>query len=212
MSSGFINDKSLTIIKYLFRNFDSSPHMRGIARDTGVSKSTTSRILSKLYENDIVTKHEQGNQTFFGLNLDNMIVINHCALALALEFDRIKRSHPSLHKQLKSFVDSCENISCIYSIVLFGSAARGEHGKKSDLDLLVLMDDLNETKKIEQISSAINASYSQNISPTTITPDSFLSELKDDNLLYLAILKEGMPVYGSENYLRIAFKYVREIK
>jgi len=212
MSSGFINDKSLKIIKYLFRNFDSSPHLRGIARNTGVSKSTTGRILSKLYESDIVTKHEQGNQTFFGLNLDNLTVINHCALALALEFDRIKRSHPSLYKQLKSFVDSCENIIGIRSIVLFGSAARGEHGKKSDLDLLVLMDDLNETKKIEQISSAINASYSHNISPTTITPDTFLSELKDDNLLYLTILEEGIPVYGSENYLRIAFKYMREIK
>ncbi|MFO7992026.1 MAG: nucleotidyltransferase domain-containing protein [Thermoplasmata archaeon] len=207
MGSDVINDKSLTIIKYLFRNFDSSPHLRGIARNTGVSKSTTSRILSKLYENDVVTKHEQGNQTFFALNLDNLIVINHCALALALEFDGIKQTNPSLHKQLKSFVDSCEKINDIQSIVLFGSAARGEHGKKSDLDLLVLVDDLKSSKKIEQISSAINASYSHNISPTAITPDSFLTELRNGNLLYETILKEGIPIYGSENYLRTAFRY-----
>ncbi len=211
MSSDIVNDKSLTIIKYLFRNFDSSPHLRGIARNSGVSKSTTGRILSKLYEKDVVTKHEQGNQTFFELNLDNLIVINHCALALALEFDGIKQTHPSLYKQLKSFVESCQKISVIRSIVLFGSAARGEHGKKSDLDLLVLADDLKPTKKIEQISSAINASYSHDLSPTTITPTSFLTELSNENLLYQTILKEGIPIYGSENYLRIAFKYMREV-
>ncbi len=212
MSADIGDEKTLKMILYLFRNFDSLPHLRSIARNTGVSKSTTGRILAKLNERDIVKRREQGNQTLFSLNYDNSLVIHHCALALAIEFDRIKENYPSLHKQLRSFADSCEKAmgSKILSIVLFGSVAKGEQEKRSDLDLLLITDDLTHTKKIEQVSSAINASYSHDISPTIITEDTFISELNNGSLLYLNILKEGIPIYGLENYLRITFKQMRK--
>lgn len=214
MSADMGDEKSLKIILYLLRNFDTQPHVRCIARNTDVSTSSTGRILAKLNERDIVRRREQGNQTLYSLNYDNPLVIHHCSLALAIEFDRIKENHPSLHKHLRSFADSCDKAigRNILSIVLFGSAAIGEHEKTSDLDLLVITDDLTHTKKVEHVSSAINASYSHDISPTTITEDAFLSELYKNNLLYQNILREGIPIHGSENYLRITFKYMRTIK
>ncbi len=214
MSSDITNNKSLRILRYLFQHHDSQPHLRGIARDIDVSRSTASRILSKLSKDDIVLRDERGNLTKFMLNLDNFLVIHLCALALALELNDIKENAPSLHRQLESFSDSCvrrlEND--IRSIILFGSAAREEHKEKSDVDVLVLMNDLKHTKKIEKVSSSVNASYTTDVSPTMIMPKTFLAELEDGNLLYRNILKDGLPVYGSESYIRTAFEFMRGIR
>ncbi len=214
MSSDIINNKTLQILRYLFKHYDSQPHLRAIARDIDVSRSTATRILSKSSKNDIVVRDKRGNQTLFMLNFDNFLVIHLCALALALELNDIKENSPSLHRQLESFSDSCVRRleSDIRSIILFGSAAREEHKEKSDVDVLVLMNELKHTKKIEKVSSSINASYTTNVSPTTIMPKTFLAELEDGNLLYLNILKDGLPVYGSESYIRTAFEFMRRIK
>ncbi|OGD93961.1 hypothetical protein A3A48_02250 [Candidatus Curtissbacteria bacterium RIFCSPLOWO2_01_FULL_37_9] len=80
------------------------------------------------------------------------------------------------------------------AIILFGSAARGEMGKDSDFDLLVIQ----ETKKdyfdrVREVRAEIRANVPLDI--IVLTPKE-ARELPKKNSFFAQILKEGKLLYG----------------
>jgi len=202
-------DKENRLLLFLLSNYEELLNVREIARRTGVRKSTASRVLNGLYSKDVLVRKAVGNQVFYSLNTQNPLTLNMCALAYSLKYRELKLSS-SHSKQISSFVDSCIKSlgEGLLSIVLYGSIARGEAGKTSDVDILVILRSLEESDKVETIAQGINASYTSTISPTTVTLNSFAAELKAENMLYLKIVKEGIPIFGTETYLREIFKFM----
>ena len=81
----------------------------------------------------------------------------------------------------------------IHKIILYGSVARGNDTKKSDIDILIISDDY---EKIESLvyneSYKIIIEYDENISPHFMTLDHF-NEIK--NFSFISnILKEGVTI------------------
>jgi predicted nucleotidyltransferase/predicted DNA-binding transcriptional regulator len=206
-------DKENRLLLFFLSNFDKLLNVRKISRITGISKSTTSRILKELYSRGILLRKEVGNQSIYSLNTKNPLTLNLCSLALSLKFSELKIDAP-LSNQITTFMNSCARSleDELLAIVLFGSIARGEVKKESDIDLLVILRSLEDSKKIEQMTQSVNASFTRKISPTTITSKSFLAELKAKNLLYMKIIREGIPIYGIEVYLRWIFSFMEEVR
>ncbi len=202
-------NKESRLLLFSLSNYDDLLNVREISRQTGVSRSTASRILNGLYSKGVLAKKEVGNQVFYSLNTKNLLTLNMCGLALGLKFSELKTDTPPA-TQITAFVGSCAKSleEELLSIVLFGSAARGGVRKESDIDLLVVLRSLKDSKKVDKIAHSINASYTNKISPTAITMKSFAAELKAENLLYLKIVKEGIPIYGAEAYLREVFGFL----
>ena len=91
----------------------------------------------------------------------------------------------------------------IKSIILYGSYARGDFNKKSDVDLLILTD-LNE-KEIEEFRNVIwekcadiEIDVGIVISPLIRNIDEFYS-WSDVKPFYINILKEGVVLHGEKD-------------
>src|SRR3990167_9196632 len=80
------------------------------------------------------------------------------------------------------------------AIILFGSAARGEAGEDSDLDILVIKEtDKPFTDRIREARASVKTNQALDI--IVITPQE-AQELPKKNSFFRQILKEGKLLYG----------------
>lgn len=82
-----------------------------------------------------------------------------------------------------------------YSIILFGSRARGDTTIHSDVDLLVIMDeDVDKSKKEVEIASTLYASpIAKDV--TVTTQNDFTRYSKVPGMAQLAASEEGIAIY-----------------
>ena len=86
----------------------------------------------------------------------------------------------------------------LVSIILYGSYARGDFQKDSDIDIVAIVrgnrEELqNELKKIWDISSDLELEYGTIVSPTVIPYEEF-KQYKNDVPYYRNIQKEGVKI------------------
>lgn len=86
----------------------------------------------------------------------------------------------------------------LVSIILYGSYARGDYQKDSDVDIVAIVkgnrEELqSELKKIWDVSSDLELEYGTIVSPTVIPYEEF-EKYKDDLPYYRNIQKEGVKV------------------
>lgn len=111
----------------------------------------------------------------------------------------------NMRKIVEEFIKELQKLlgDRIKSIILYGSYARGDFNKKSDVDLMVLTD-LNEKEidvyrnKIWERCADIEIDEGIVISPLIRNIDEFYSwsEVKP---FYINILKEGVVLHGEKN-------------
>jgi predicted nucleotidyltransferase len=98
-------------------------------------------------------------------------------------------------------------ISEIHSIVLFGSYAKGTSTKKSDIDLMFIVNDLKNKElreSIERESVGYQYSYNIKISPIITNIEELKKMLKAKELNVGKEVKEyGISLYGHEIFWRI---------
>ncbi|MFH1210135.1 MAG: nucleotidyltransferase domain-containing protein [archaeon] len=98
-------------------------------------------------------------------------------------------------------------ISEIHSIVLFGSYAKGTSTKKSDIDLMFIVNDLKNKElreSIERESASYQYSYNIKISPIITNIEELKKMLKSKELNVGKEVKEyGISFYGHEIFWRI---------
>ena len=101
------------------------------------------------------------------------------------------------HEVLEGLVRQIVDVVHPLRIFLFGSAARGEAGPSSDLDLLAVMPEgVHRRKTAQELYRKIrNAGVAFDVLVATPTD---LEENRDDpGLIYRSILEEGREVYAA---------------
>jgi len=87
--------------------------------------------------------------------------------------------------------------SDIISIVLYGSAARGELRPDSDIDILVISRNKKIEDKVFEIASRFLIDYGQIFSISIRTPEDIRRLVSLGSPFIKSILKEGRVLYGS---------------
>ena len=103
-----------------------------IQQATGISKAGVYRSLEELVQENLIKKNSKGRVLFYSPQSQDSIVKQYKVLNTVTELRKCVQ-------QLKS---------SSRRIVLFGSAARGEDNKKSDIDLFILSKEPKITEKI----------------------------------------------------------------
>jgi len=95
----------------------------------------------------------------------------------------------------------------IHSIIIYGSVARGERTKDSDIDVLVIGKDNEVGEKVSDVSYEIDFEndFKTFITPIHLTTDEIEHRIKDGSPFISAILKEGVILYDDGT-----FKGIRE--
>jgi predicted nucleotidyltransferase len=91
----------------------------------------------------------------------------------------------------------------IEAIVLYGSVARGEAGKDSDVDLLIIVPDGKIRRQILRVSYDLDLEFGTVTSHVYMTPQEFERYLSWGDPFLREVLKEGIVLYDSGFYSKV---------
>jgi len=164
--------------------FMENPHekyyLREAARLLRMSPMTLRRSLDLLLKNKLIIKAEIKNQILYSANLDNPA------------FKYIKIAHNLswfVKKDIVGFIQ--KDIPGASSVVLYGSYAKGEDVKSSDIDLLVIA----PVKK--DISGALSALIGKEVNLSIFTPAQWSKQAVSNRAFYLDVTTEGIILHGT---------------
>jgi len=120
------SDVLLFLTNHRFNNFS----LREIANQIGYSHQSVRRAVNVLSSNELVVESRKSNQRLVQINRRRLSVPEDPILRVPqLEY----------HQPVKAAVTQLrENISDVVGIILYGSVARGDADRRSDIDLWVL--------------------------------------------------------------------------
>ncbi|MFH1589904.1 MAG: nucleotidyltransferase domain-containing protein [archaeon] len=160
---------------------------------TELSHSSLQNAINKLTNLNILKQEKTKSNTFY-------IILNKKLLSLKFSEIAIKQFNNlniRIKNPLRNFL---KNISQeVYTVVLFGSASRGEEQKDSDIDLLIVMNreiDLSNNKKDAEITSKY---------PISIFQATIEQFLKNEDDMIIQARKTGFPIYKEQNFYEAIF-------
>lgn len=121
------NDVLLLLSRHRFDEFT----IGGLADRTGHTKPSVGRAVDTLAANDLVTDEPEGNRRSIGINRARLSVPNDPYLQIPQR---------EFHEPVRVAVEKLRPVlDNILGIVLYGSVARGEADRRSDIDLWILV-------------------------------------------------------------------------
>lgn len=155
--------------------------IRQISKKLGKSYSYTYEVVQKYLSSKVLKARKKGASTLCSLNLDNdrtKILLFECSIE---KKERFKELRPGLAQACEELTEKLKERlkGSLLSLILFGSYAKGEETKESDLDFLVIVPDKKEADEIvHRESSSLEMRYGKRVSPIVITPEMLVNMIK----------------------------------
>jgi len=156
--------------------------VRFLAKKSDIGVATAKRCLDYLLEKDIVKRRIVGKSHLYSLNLEN-ILARHVKILFSL--NQIKES--GLTEEL------LKNYPSITSIVLYGSAARGEDDPFSDIDILLI-----SHKKVKISPLQAEKKLNREMTFLSYTLSEWRRKAKEDKPFYDRVILDGICLYGEK--------------
>ena len=138
----------LEIINQLVK---SNNHVRGLAKELQESHSTISRILKKLTTENVVDFKQEGKNKKFFLR-KNPLTISYVLKGELYKLSKLLKEHPTMSIIIEEILDKTDE----KLIILFGSYAKFNAKKNSDIDIYIETKDRKVKKQVEEINYKIN--------------------------------------------------------
>lgn len=166
------------VLGLLFGKPDRSYYANEIARWANVGKGSVVRELDRLLRAGILTRTQRGNQTHYQANADCPIY---------QELLGIVRKTMGLGDQLRiALTPLMAQLSWAF---VYGSIAKGNAHADSDIDLMLIGNDLSYGSVMELLMP-VEAQLSRSIHPTLYTPADWLAKKAAGNHFVLRILEQ----------------------
>lgn len=154
-------------------------YLREIARNLNISTQTAKRFIDLFLMKGIISRQEKGNLHILKLNSESIFVKQ---MKLCLNIFKINET-----KIVKKLVDEL-NAS---AVILFGSIARGEDDKNSDLDLLVISKE-KRRPNLENLEKKLGRS----INLITYSVSDWRKKVIENKSFYEKIVYDGIVLFG----------------
>lgn len=162
------------------------------------SYNWTFRAVEKLINLDLLELEKIGRANILSLNFNNPVLIAY--LSFLEETEAYSKNLP-----LKNIIEIMNSIPISYfTLLVTGSYAAGKATEKSDLDIVVLVEDNIETKKILAVLKDKGELMVPEVHPYVFTRTEFTKMLlsKEENYAKFIVDKK-LIFFGAENYYLI---------
>lgn len=173
-----LSSLAISVLAYLARSPDNRYYVREIATNTGGSVGGCYKALKKLYDMDLVKKEKSGRNLYFNINNENP----------AIKYFKIFINIQEVNEMVKSITSKCNKI------ILYGSCSTGEDTIKSDIDLLII------TENVEEIKQTIKNTFigKRQLKPIIMLPHEFI-KLKDKDRAFYNEINKGITLWRGSN-------------
>ncbi len=179
------------VLGLLFGKPDESFYTNEIMRRVAMGRGTVSRELERLVGAGIISITKEGNQNHYQANANNPVFQELVSI--------VKKSFgvaDEIKERLKPLDDNIE-LAFIY-----GSVSKGLETKSSDIDLMLIGNDLSYGQVLELLMP-LDESLQRSINPTIYGMKEFLAKLENDNSFVTRVMEQPkIMIKGSEDDIR----------
>lgn len=204
MVSNLFNGIGLEILALYLSDYAARLHVRAISRLLGRNHRTVSLALKRLEKQGIMKHEDVGKNKQYFLNLDNVLTRDCLRNAESLKTMGFLEKHFAIKKLLTELSPRLRTTP----VLLFGSYAKGEETKESDIDLLMLKDE-NEGKMLKDITE-FAARHRITIQVQKTTQEQFELALREKDPLVVEIMKHHLILNNAELFIDIFWRYFHE--
>lgn len=202
-----LTSKSMDVLSMMHKNLEKWYYTNELARKVGVSSYTVSVNLSKLAKEGLVAVKKEGREKYYRINLKNPEAKKLCELFEIQRRETFYSNNRRLGWALQEFAKNLSNfLPQVQATVLFGSAARGEATKASDVDVLVLVPTLKEqgfrqlSKNVDEIASKVRSRFPVRFSPVVVTLEDFKKGLGEGQRFATDVRHDAIVIFGEDRY------------
>ena len=190
MFSGIMGSKTRRIIfKAFFENLDEELYTRQLASTYKISVGTLHRELKKLVSLGMLNFRNVGNIKLFSLNKKSPI------------YEELKSIYYKTEGVIKYVRNAVISTNGIRTAFVYGSFAKGDERKDSDIDLFLIGDNIDDDNLISVISG-LEKELVREVNYTAYTETEYIKEKNKKGSFVSEVIK-GKKVFikGAENEL-----------
>ncbi len=198
-------DTENKILGDLLRAPLESKSLRQISLNTGLSYVTVHKLIPLLTRKKLLKLEKKGKASLISIDFDNSPVSN-LSSAMLYEVSVFLRKKPQLTLLLRDIEDALAG--SFYSLVLFGSYAKGNPAKDSDIDLLFI---IPSRKDIEEYQDKVNKTiklHALKLHINVVAIGDFMDMLNERDTVGRSAFQNGIVFFGTEQYYALVKKYV----
>lgn len=169
----------LKAVKFFLENPYEEVYLRQLAKKLNLSSFAIKKYADLLVKEDLIKEERKANLRYFKANIDSLFFKH---LKIAFNVNIISKS--GLIDFLK------QNLANISSIVLFGSMAKGEDSRESDVDILVIgKEKYTDLDKIEE-------KLDKKINLHILSWSDWNKNAENNKAFYFDVITYGIQLYG----------------
>jgi len=200
-------DTENKIIGKLLKTPLESKSLHQLSKETKLSYVTVHKIIPNLIKKKIIKLEKKGKSNLISIDFDNCPIYN-LSSAMLYEREFFLKKDVQLTIFLRELEESLSNN--FYSLILFGSYAKGNYTKKSDIDLLFIIPSRDFIDKYkEKIDKVVRLHTSNKKHIHIVSVEDFMDMLNNKNTLGRSAFQNGIILFGTEQYYAMVKKYVR---
>ena len=181
------------ILKFMLSNKEQEFTIRAIAKNTAIDYKSAYLTINGLIEEKIINAKKVGQAVLCSINTKAFNSDVYRA-------ETIRREELLKNKNIHAMTDYFNNIKPFFIMLLYGSYAKGNQTKSSDIDIMLITDDNTINKQIKNKISLIPL----NIHLTDFTSKEFISMLKTTDLnVGKEATSNNIILFGIEDYHRL---------
>ncbi|MFH1772297.1 MAG: nucleotidyltransferase domain-containing protein [Candidatus Omnitrophota bacterium] len=173
-------------------------YLREIARVSNVSLNNVDSSLRLFVKENLFKRRNVSKMVFFEPNFENEILLKMFELLELEKKNEFYAKNKKIARLVKKYVEDVVVISGrkIQSVVLFGSVARGEWIRGSDIDMLVVVSE--KEKGVAQALSRAKMDVSPllGINAITTTVDKFIEGFREKREFYEELWRDRVVLYN----------------
>jgi predicted nucleotidyltransferase len=210
-----LTPKIILILKTMSRDLSKWYYTRELAKLSKVSVGTVSSEFSKLVKEGLVQQKTEGQEKYYKLNLENPRTRKLCELFETDKKEKLYKENRRLAWILEDFTRKVSDFAPeVQSIILFGSAARGQATPKSDVDILVVAPNSEEEQfkklmnSIDKLADEASGRHPVKLAPVVMMTKDFEKSIKDKKRFAADVLEDGIVLFGEERYYHLLSRVI----
>ena len=193
-----IGKRELRVLWYFYHH--QKGHVRRIQKTLKMPEHTLLKGLAVLEKKKILLSRREGNLKIYDVDLKNPLIAVFFAY---FDLERLATLEYTREKGIRMFVERVKTIKMPRFVLLFGSTAKGNYAKKSDIDVMVVYGAVERgiIEKIQETSKTIFAETGLKINSIVMKLAEFSREKNNaQNYALQDALASGYPVCGQQFY------------
>jgi len=170
-------------------------HLRAISRETNMYGQSVTRYLNELEKEEILKSKKEGNLKIYSWDKNNKVY----SIKTLFDLETLEKLPFQRKEAIKGYIKMLPEKPVF--IILFGSTAKNNFSKDSDIDILVVTNNKFSSKEAEK---EVDTIYGIKMSTFQISYKEFIKELKlkEDKVVQSAILT-GYPIFNNNYYYEV---------